>query len=87
MHDRILQVLVDACPHELRFTDIYERVGGPSRSAFNDALQKLVEEQLVLKREISHRFVTYMLNAESYRKKIQTDKEHIADTERKIGRR
>jgi Fe2+ or Zn2+ uptake regulation protein len=85
LRDKLLKVLVEAYPHELRFSDLYERVDSPSRSVFSGALRFLEKKGLVDRHEISYRFVTYTLNLENYRKVVQEDKARIADVEKKLG--
>jgi predicted transcriptional regulator len=85
LRDKLLQVLIDAYPHELRFTDLFERAGSPSRSVFSESLRSLEKGKLVDRHEISYRFVTYTLNIENYRKILHADKERLAEAERKLG--
>jgi len=64
--DRILKVLADVYPMELRFSELYEKLGRPSRSVFSKHLHILVEQNLVIRTEISYKYVTYTLNFEEY---------------------
>ncbi len=86
LRDRLLQILADSYPHELRFSDLYERAGSPSRSVFSGSLRNLEKRELIVRHEISYRFVTYLLNIENYRKLLKEDEERLNEMKRKLNR-
>jgi DNA-binding HxlR family transcriptional regulator len=84
VRDRVLLVLAEVYPSELRFSELRERLGNPSRSVFSGALRSLEGEKLIVRTEISYKHVTYCLNAENYEQKLHRDKETIETLQRKM---
>jgi DNA-binding HxlR family transcriptional regulator len=84
---KILQILVDAYPGELRFTDIYERAERPSKSVFSEALRSLIEEKLIIREQVTYRYVTYALNAEMYREKLKADRTRLEHSEQELEKK
>lgn len=84
MRDRILEQLAAVSPGEMRFTEIFEAVGCPSRSVFSEALKDLRKRNLIDRIEASYRCVSYRLKVEEYQKWIQERKKELEDLERKL---
>jgi len=67
--EKILRLLLEEYPRELRFSELRERIDSPSKSVFAAALRVLEQQNLIVRKEISYKYVTYSLNAEEYEKK------------------
>jgi DNA-binding HxlR family transcriptional regulator len=84
MRDKILQQLATVSPGELRFTEIFEAVGSPSRSVFSEALKDLRRRNLIERIEASYRCVSYRLKVEEYKKWLEDQKKELEDLQKKI---
>jgi len=68
IRDKILHVLSEEYPIEIRFSELYEKCGRPSRSAFSKHLRLLEQEKLIVRTEVSYKHVTYLLKKEMINK-------------------
>jgi DNA-binding HxlR family transcriptional regulator len=87
LKDKVLQALSEGYPNEIRFSELYEQVGSPSRSVFTEVLKALGEAKLITRNEISYRYVTYRLDLVEFQKKLQADKEKIDEVTRKLDQK
>lgn len=64
---RLLQILAKAHPNEMRFLELYEAAGSPSKSVFSASLRWLTDQKLIIREQVTYRCVVYRLDPEKYR--------------------
>lgn len=87
LRDKLLQILADIYPGELRFSELYEKAGSPSRSVFSEALSWLEKQKLVARTEISYKYVTYRLNEEEYLDQLKKREEDLKALKDKLKKK
>ena len=74
LRDKLLQLLLEAYPMELRFSELRAQTDNPPKATFTHTLQQLEEQKLAIRNEISYKYVTYTLNLSVYEKMVEEAK-------------
>jgi DNA-binding HxlR family transcriptional regulator len=84
LRDRILQALANEKSGRLRFSELHEAIGCPSKGHFSATLKVLAEENLVKREETDYKWVEYVLNRKAYQALLEKQQAALQDKIAKV---
>jgi DNA-binding HxlR family transcriptional regulator len=82
---RLLAVLLKSHPAEIRYNDLWDSLGQPSKSTFSSALHETERLGLVTRTEASYRYVTYTIDVAKYREWLDTNQSTLSKSKTAIN--
>lgn len=86
LREKVIKALLDS-PVNLRFTDLYNETGRPSKSHFSQELHLLQNEGLVDREQIDYKHVEYSLNREAYKRWLDEEQKKLDEKMRKAEKK